>query len=312
MRRKPMGRRLAWAAALVPALLGMSATAASAESVRAGHLDWGVKQSFRGYVAGVGQGTITTSAEVTVNDDGTFRFPVASGTYDEETGALEVEFAGSVRFVGHGGQLDAEFLSPRVVLGGSDDPVLILDANSLALGGTSPVFYDDTAFGALDLTGLEPEVSETSFVLSGVPAALTEEGVPAFADFYAADTALDPVNLDLVLGDPVAPKIVARKRARLNARVAKLANLVCGSDPCSVDAPKAVRVRVGRKRIRAKVLKPSLIAAEGKGKLRVRFSKKGARKLAGRSANVRVPVTVSAGELNTSKRVVVPVKGAGR
>lgn len=313
MRRKPMGSRLAWAVALVPASLAVCATTASAVNVSAGHLDWGVKESFRKYVTGMAaQGTITPSAEVAVNDDGTFRFPVASGNFDEETGALEVEFTGSVRFLGHGGMLDAEFLTPRIVLGGAEDPALVLDANSKGMVDPAPVFYDDTAFGALDLAGLEPEVSETSYALSGVSTTLTEDGVPAFADFYAAGTGLDPVNLDLVLGDPVAPKIRARKGARLNARVAKLANLLCGTGPCAVTAPKAVTVRVGRKKIRAKVLTRASIPAERKAKLRVRFTKKGVRKLAGRSANVRVPVTVSAGELEASKRVVVPVKGAGR
>lgn len=48
-----------------------------------GTLDWGVKDSFRTYVAGpIGQGRTETGGGAGKNADGTFRFTGGSGSYD--------------------------------------------------------------------------------------------------------------------------------------------------------------------------------------------------------------------------------------
>jgi hypothetical protein len=81
-RVRPVAAALAVALGTAGLLVG-SATAAQAATVSGGHLDWGVKQSFRNYINGpIAHGTITTSEGATKNADGTFRFPSATGSVD--------------------------------------------------------------------------------------------------------------------------------------------------------------------------------------------------------------------------------------
>ncbi len=58
-----------------------------------GELSWGVKESWRNYVGG---GVVSEGAEL--NADGTFKFPLESGTYDDETRTTVLNFGGQVWF----------------------------------------------------------------------------------------------------------------------------------------------------------------------------------------------------------------------
>lgn len=346
-------RRAVGALALGVAGLVASAAPAAAEEVElgGGHADWGVKESFRNYVEGpIAHGEITVTDGATRNADGTFRFPVAGGIHDAEAAEAEVVLGGSVRFNGHdegsGPQLDLTIADPRIVLEG-EAGILHADVTSLSFGESEPVEYPDVAFGELDLTRIVPEVTEEGAAWDPIPAILSEEGAPAFADFYPAGTELDPVGIaatygpseyppggdppggDPPGGDPPgadpsdsnppaspaakAPVIRSFKRTRVTrrGRRARIGWLRCRTGPCQVDAPGRTRVGLGRKRARAKVLAPKRIGERTRRKLRVRLSRRAMRLLdrRRRGGRVRVPVTLRSGEMEATARVGVKLRG---
>lgn len=194
-------------AALIAAALALLMTGRDAEAVpqpiTGGYLDWGVKESFRNYVTGpIAQGSITVAGGTTVNGDGTFRFPArVTGNYDNAAGTLTSGYNGSVRFVGHAGALDMTIFDVKVNKTGTTTGVIVADVISRSLDDGQFYTYSDIDFGDLDFTGQPPTVSETLVSYSAVPATLTEEGVPAFANFYNAGDDLDPVSPNLIIRD---------------------------------------------------------------------------------------------------------------
>lgn len=177
--------------------------------VASGDLAWGVKESFRKYIGGpIAHGTTTVAGGASVADDGTFRFPVDSGSYDPKTGSLEVEYDGSVHFTGHAGALDLKISDPRLEITG-DSGVLVADVVSKSLDSTELTTYDDVELAALDAKDALTAGTDT-LRLAGVGAKLTEAGAPAFAGFYPAGSELDELGAQLALGqengEPVASK----------------------------------------------------------------------------------------------------------
>lgn len=67
-----------------------------------GDLRWGVKASFRSYVASLSDGACRISAEVRQAPDGRFAFPIVGVDAGNET----VTCGGAVAFTGHDGALD--------------------------------------------------------------------------------------------------------------------------------------------------------------------------------------------------------------
>ncbi len=217
---RPVAGALAVALGIIVGVAG-SAQAESAAS--GGHLDWGVKQSFRNYIGGpIAHGTITTSEGATRNADGTFRFPSApesTGSVDADADTAALAFAGKVEFTGHdsgsGPQLFMTVEDLRVELTGSGG-TLVADVVSKSLSSGELVSYDDVEFAALadtDLTGADGTVTAT-----GIGATLIEAGVPAFADFYPAGTALDPLTFAVTTApEPVwEPAVSASKTTGLD------------------------------------------------------------------------------------------------
>lgn len=219
--RRP-GRRVG-AAAVAALLLGGAALAAPAVvaaapaplaaqaagpsgTITGGTLDWGVKASFRSYIRGpIAKGTVATSAGATTGPDGTFRFGPAAGTVAADGSAADVRAGGTVAFSGHGGLLELSISNPEVVVSGTSG-TLVADVVSKALEGASaglPVTYTDVDLATLDLTGKSLTPVGGRVTLADVPATLTEEGAPAFADFYAPGTALDPLTLSAAYATPV-------------------------------------------------------------------------------------------------------------
>ena len=180
-----------------------------------GHLDWGVKASFRSYVTGgIAQGSIATTDGATTNPDGTFRFPARPGLGEvaPDGQRFDADFGGAVRFTGHGGQLDLQLSDIRVDVDGGTG-VLVADVESTplaagALGATSipeafatpqaVEVHDDVVLATLALSGTPGRV-DTTVTWPAIAANLTEAGVPAFSDFYAAGDALDPLTVVLEL-----------------------------------------------------------------------------------------------------------------
>lgn len=182
-----------------------STTAPPADGeLQGGALDWGVKASFRAYVTGpIAHGSATPAGGATAHGDGTFRFPLTGGTY-EEADDLAAAFGGSVTFSGHEGALALTLADPRVVVDGSTG-TLVVDAESTSLGSSTPTTYDDVALATLDLSGVVAQEADGTVVLADVPAVLTADGAPAFSGFYEAGAALDPLTLTLELEDDGTP-----------------------------------------------------------------------------------------------------------
>ncbi|HEV7775029.1 MAG TPA: HtaA domain-containing protein [Conexibacter sp.] len=168
---------------------------ATVTPISTGGLDWGVKQSFRAYITGpIAHGSIALGDGATQNPDGTFHFPLSSGSYDDATGATVVVFGGSVHFSGHDGQLDMTLSDLRVELT-SDGARLLADLSSLPfpVGGAASV-YPDTELERLDLTGVDPTIGGGTTSWAAIPGTLAPGGAAAFAGFYGGGTAFDPVT----------------------------------------------------------------------------------------------------------------------
>ncbi|MCR1784278.1 HtaA domain-containing protein [Nocardioides carbamazepini] len=194
--------------------------------VRGGTLTWGVKKSFRDYLAGpIAHGSVTVSDGVTQNADGTFAFPVTGGWTDPGTGTAEVRLGGTVRFTGHDGPptcaaehspcLALTISNPVLRITGGT-AVLVADVESKDETTHAIVAHPGVALADVDATGWT--AAGDRILATALPASLTEPGAAAFAGFYEAGAALDPITLDGVLGaeitDPVVtPPPVAGKAA---------------------------------------------------------------------------------------------------
>ncbi|OCI33244.1 HtaA domain-containing protein [Oerskovia enterophila] len=160
----------------------------------AGSLQWGVKESFRSYITGnIAKGGIQTSGGATGAASDRYTFPQsAKSAFD--TGARQgtVDYAGTVRFTGHGGVLDVRLTNPRIVATGGQ-ATLVADVDSKDIDGGSFVQAGVT-IATLDLSAAKVTTANGTTTYAAVPAVLTAVGVPAFGSFYTAGDALDPVT----------------------------------------------------------------------------------------------------------------------
>ncbi|MGW7415880.1 HtaA domain-containing protein [Streptomyces sp. NPDC054863] len=194
----------AFAVALIAAVLGalLPATAASAaaRTVQGGRLDWGIKSSFQSYVTGpIAKGNYTLRGGAATVGGSQFRFHSASGSYDPDSGALSSGFSGGVRFTGHrkpdgSHELDLTISRPAVrISGGSGTLFADVTSKSKATGKVSSA--SQIPLASLSVGGINMLGGGSPVALNNVPATLTSQGASAFAGYYAAGTALDPVSL---------------------------------------------------------------------------------------------------------------------
>ncbi|MFG2903398.1 HtaA domain-containing protein [Streptomyces zaomyceticus] len=194
-------------AALLAALLPAGAAHAESRTVQGGRLDWGIKTSFQSYVTGpIAQGNWGLTGGAATVGGSQFRFHSAQGSYDPATGAFEAAFSGGVHFTGHRKadgthELDLTISRPRVRVQNGQG-TLYADMASRAKGSgrvttTPQVPLATLRLGTIDMRGGGSPVS-----LSGVPATLTAQGATAFAGYYPAGAALDPVSLTVDVRSP--------------------------------------------------------------------------------------------------------------
>jgi hypothetical protein len=172
----------------------LAAVAASAPQARAadpvaitqGGLDWGLKESWRAYIGDAGT---TIAGGAARNPDGTFHFPVVSGSYDEESKATEIQLGGSLRFEAHCETtpcvLDITVAEPRLLI---DDDGATLFAKVTGNGGTGA----EVAFAQLTIDDVEPAIAGGGTTWSAIPTTMSSEGASVFT--YPAGTALDPLT----------------------------------------------------------------------------------------------------------------------
>jgi len=150
----------------------------------AGALSWGIKSSFISYVTGpIANGSVSVYGGAGYSG-GLVHFPQGSAdAFDRASGNGTVGYRGTVAFTGHHGELDLAFTDPVITVSGASGSLSVVSGGSritlatLAIGSGSR---------SVDASG--------AITWSGVPATLTAAGATAFAGFYGAGTALDPVT----------------------------------------------------------------------------------------------------------------------
>ncbi|MGW4373282.1 HtaA domain-containing protein [Streptomyces albidoflavus] len=186
-------------AAFLGALLPATTAHAADRTVQGGRLDWGVKSSFQSYVTGpIAQGSYTLQGGAATVGASQFRFHSAAGSYNPDTGAFSAGFSGGVRFLGHpkngGHELDLTIARPTVRISGGSG-TLYADMTSKAKGTGQVTTSAQVPLATLNVSGIEMRGGGGPIGLSNLPATLTSQGARAFAGYYTAGTALDPVSL---------------------------------------------------------------------------------------------------------------------
>jgi len=148
-------------------------------------LHWGVKSSFRGYVAMMG-GVTEVGGAAELAPDGGFTFVAApdSDLALAADGSLtgQGRFLGEVRFEAHGGML-------KVFL--ADPAIEITETGAVLTVADSAARTRRVEIAKLDLAPVTAaDSSETS-----IPTSLTMDGSFVLGDHYPPTTALDPVRL---------------------------------------------------------------------------------------------------------------------
>ncbi|MEU2870380.1 HtaA domain-containing protein [Streptomyces olivoreticuli] len=195
--------------ALLAALTPMAtAHAAEPREISGGRLDWGIKSSFQSYVTGpAAHGSWELRDGAATEGDNQFRFHSAKGSYDSGGGAFDASFQGGVHFTGHkkpDGSYDLDLtLSRPAVSASGGKGTLYADMTGKARGTGEVTTASHVPFASLDLSGVNVG-GGTAVALTNVPATLTAEGEKAFAGYYKAGTALDPVSLSADVGDAPA------------------------------------------------------------------------------------------------------------
>ncbi|MFB9644621.1 HtaA domain-containing protein [Microbacterium terregens] len=173
-----------------PAPAASAEPACVARAVSGASIEWGVKQSFRDYIAGgIAKGSFLGG------------WGSGSGSYNTQDDRGRVSFGGSMSFTGHGGTLDITISNPRIQVHSANSASLIVGVQSTAYNGSPGIESSSVVFATLSL----PAAAETGSRIgwNNAAATLTAAGADAFAGFYTAGTALDPVTFSFPLGAEV-------------------------------------------------------------------------------------------------------------
>lgn len=323
-------------------LVSAGSAAAATIPITGGEVDWGIKKSFREYVKGpIAEGQIEVSGGATEEADGTFKFPVGSGTYDLATHVTEVVGSGTVHFTGHFNAgvpaLDMTVSNPRVILGATTGTVFAdVVSKSLMTGETDS--YPGVEFAVLDTSTTAPAFEGEAVSLKGIPAKLTKEGAKAFAGFYKEGTELDPLSLTAGFGPTPAPEEPKKEEPKPadptptptptltmptlkssggasklgGGGSATVATITCPStEPCTLQAPKNVAFKVDGKSFSAKVIAPKWILAGKSGKVTVKVPKSVLEELGGGKAKISLKLVLGTGTQSTTTVVKATLKGQG-
>ncbi|WP_328581793.1 HtaA domain-containing protein [Streptomyces sp. NBC_00370] len=202
------------AAALLVALPGALLPAGSAQAadrtVRGGRLVWGIKSSFQSYVTGpIANGSWSLTGGAATVGGSQFQFHSATGSYDPDSGTLRAGFSGGVHFLGHrktdgSYELDLTISRPTVRISGGAG-TLYADMTSKAKGSGRVSTAAQVPLATLGTAGINMRGGSTPVTLNNLPARLTAQGATAFAGYYTAGTALDPVSLSVDTLTPAKP-----------------------------------------------------------------------------------------------------------
>jgi hypothetical protein len=169
-----------------------------AADVSGATLTWGVKESFRSYIAGpIAKGAVSQNG--TGTSGSVYVWSGGSGTYNQADSLGRVSYDGSVTFTGHAGKLDLTIANPSIQVNGPGSASLIAHVTSKALSGPGV----DATVTLATLALPDGVVADGSITWSDASATLTAAGAQAFGGFYQAGVALDPVSFSFPLGEAV-------------------------------------------------------------------------------------------------------------
>ncbi|MGW1072650.1 HtaA domain-containing protein [Streptomyces sp. NPDC002537] len=210
-------RRAALAALATATALGATALSAPAFAVEApqtegaqqlvvksGTLKWGVKESFRSYVGKSGGEIKVDDGAKQAPKNGPFTFVKGEGSYDTAHHAASTTFKGSVRFLGHGGELDLKFSDLKVKIAeGGEKGSITADVTS------GDETRDDVAIAAIDMKGVRATDKAGTMTFAKIPVKVTAEGAKVFSykgsSFYKEGEQFDDATLALKTA-PAEPK----------------------------------------------------------------------------------------------------------
>lgn len=210
--RRRLLQTAAWSAPVVT-VAAAAPTLAASPTVRTvqGTLTWGVKRSFRNYIVGfIAQGSVTASAGASqLANNGPLVFSGGKGTVDA-AGTIRVQYAGTVRFYGHSGELDVTLSNPLLEVGADgtgqisvthtipgEDPVVrvlaLIRSVTVSDGGTIINANNGDVAATVD-----PDPA---------PSVLAETGIPVFSgevygnwvQFYQAGDPMDAFSTALAV-----------------------------------------------------------------------------------------------------------------
>ncbi|MFB7515389.1 HtaA domain-containing protein [Streptomyces sp. NPDC056144] len=233
-------------AALLATLVPAPAAHAAGRTVQGGRLDWGIKTSFQSYVTGpVAQGSWGLTGGAATVGGSQFRFHSAQGSYDPGTGAFEAAFSGGVRFTGHRAadgtnELDLTISRPRIVIQGGGG-TLYADMASKAKGSGRVTTSAGVPLATLDLGSVDMRGGTSPVALTGVPATLTAQGATAFAGYYPAGTALDPISLSVDVLTPKAPETPKTSEVPAAPKAAPTTQVPTSPSPAASSPSPAIR-----------------------------------------------------------------------
>lgn len=171
-------------------------------SISNAQLSWGLRSSFRNYIGGgIANGGWNLNQVTYAN--AAFGWSSGSGNYDQGKGSIS--FPGSIHFYGHEGKLDLKISDIRIEIQGTQG-TLYAKVTSSSMEGIKQD-HGVVAFAQLDLANLK--TSSDSISITAAPAHLTAEGSKAFADFYSAGEALDPLTFSGKISTETIPGAVS-------------------------------------------------------------------------------------------------------
>ncbi|GAA3669178.1 HtaA domain-containing protein [Microbacterium marinilacus] len=202
-----LGLVLAMSGAVVAGAPPATAAEEGVYDVTGGTFDWGFSKVYRDYVPGdIAHGEIIPGDGLIVNEDGTFRWTVTSGTFAPATGALDLALAGSVRFTGHSGVMDLTLSDLHVVADGYGSATVRADYRSFIDGEW--LTGDDVALADLSARlGGAVTIDEGTGEWAGIGATLATgagSAAPAFGSYASLIASLDPATWSIAGGWPAA------------------------------------------------------------------------------------------------------------
>lgn len=203
--------------------LGAAAPAQAAEAdVDGATFSWGLRDSWRNYIAGpIAQGSITPTAPTTLTG-GVANWSGGSGSIDDATFAGEVSFTGSVTYQGHdhgdGPLLDLTTSNPTIEVSGST-ATLYFDVESTEAPGYPFPAVSEVQMPFATFTLPAPTVTDSVVTWTTGQGALTPEALPVFGGMYDPSPYTDPITISLPFETPTVatPTVNVSKTSGLTA-----------------------------------------------------------------------------------------------